>query len=409
MRAAILDKFIEGNSTCYLSSVGLEDYITSLPKDYKDYEVQREIVNNAYLDALINTITAGRHIPPIVLVTDPGNYSISGSSLEVNTFKILDGLQRTFRLKVIYDTIKLLESELAISTGLLDFSKLQIAKSFKTKLEVINSSTSILGKLIDHYKSNRNKPISSLYSRNQWFEIWLNLTPEDEVNKMLILNAGHKAVKTKHQLELLFRNILPLLEKVNLPKFKIIREKEASSFKLIKDRKPGQFLFSNLITSLLSFSEAKPLTTNIDLIQKSQNEQYGEEIFVDLLQLDFLKAFLKTLITLDENLNRVFGTVGTQWLGRETSLVGIFAAIGKYSKTKNLEPVKCLETFDEKITSDVSILKLNEYEEVRNSQDLAKINFGLINKRAVFNSVFEILEEDQIQINWSYYFNNEAR
>jgi len=409
MRAKILDEFIEGNSICYLSSVSLEDYVKFLPKDYKDYEVQREIVNNAYLDALINTITGGKHIPPIVLVVEDGFYSIDDSYLNIQTFKILDGLQRTFRLKVIYDTIKVLESSLLINDDALILTKLQLAKAFKSQLEEINSSTSILVKLIDYYKSNSNNTLEPLYNRNQWFEIWIKLTPEDEVNKMLILNAGHKAVKTKHQLELLFRNILPILEKIELPKFQIIKEKEASSFKLIKDRKPGQFLFSNLITSLLSFSEAKPVTTNIDLIQKSQNEQYGEEIFVDLLQLDFLKLFLKSLITFDENLNTVFGTVGTQWLGRETSLVGIFAAIGKYAKTKDLKPIESLESFNLKITSDVSILKLDQYEEVRNSQDLAKINFGLINKRAVYNSVFEILAEDQVQINWSYYFNNESK
>src|SRR5690554_6174009 len=107
MKAKILDKFNDEDSTCYLSSINLEDYISGLPDNYKSYEVQREIVNNSYLDNLISTIINHNHIPPIVLVVDEENYELQNSSLKISEFKILDGLQRTFRLKMIYDTIKL--------------------------------------------------------------------------------------------------------------------------------------------------------------------------------------------------------------------------------------------------------------------------------------------------------------
>ncbi len=332
MKAQILDDFTEPHATCYLSKIDLKEYISSLPDDYKEYEVQREIVNNAYLDALITTITEGRHIPPIVLVVEQDDFSIENRTLNIQKFKILDGLQRTFRLKAIYDSIILLDKKIPSNPAILHFSKLQLAKNFKNEIETLNSSSIIISKLLEFYREHPNKSLETLYKRAQWFEIWTDLKPDDEVNKMLILNAGHKAVKTKHQLELLFRNILPILQKVDLPKFRVIREKDTAQYKLGKERKPGQFLFSNLITALLSFSESKPLTTNIDLIQKSQNAQFGDDVFDELLKLDFLQIFLRSLIILDENLFKTFGTIGTQWLGRETSLVGVYAAIGKYSK-----------------------------------------------------------------------------
>ncbi len=407
MEAKILGEFAEGKSTCYLSNIVLKDYISSLPEDYRDYEVQREIVSNAYLDGLINTISGNKHIPPIVLVVEQDNFKVDEGKINITKFKILDGLQRTFRLKMIFDTIQLITEEIKKGTEFLDFNKLSIAKKFKNDLEKINSSTSIFTKLIDYHKS-QNSDIHNLFSRDQWFEIWINLDPEDEVNKMLILNAGHKSVKTKHQLELLFRNILPLLHKIDIPEFSVIREKDPESSKLIKDRKPGQYLFSNLITSILSFSEAKPMTTNIDLIQKSQNDYFGDEVYDNLLKVEFLKPFLTSLISFDQNLSAVFGAVGTQWLGRETSLVGMYAALGKYAKEKSISPAIAIISFDEKIANDVSKLKLTEFEAARNSLDLAKINFGVVNKKAVFDSITNLLDGNN-DINWDYYFKGDRK
>ncbi|CAM4174611.1 hypothetical protein SAMN06265348_1285 [Pedobacter westerhofensis] len=410
MKAKILDQFREGSAICYLTSISLSDYINALPVNYQDYEVQRQIVNNAYLDALINTITDKKHIPPIVLVVETNEFEIYGSDLDITTFKILDGLQRTFRLQGIYESIKLLDEEIKSNPSVLEMSKISISKNYRKILEEKNSSTAIFLKLIDFVKGDSNKLLETLYERIQWFEIWIGLSASEEVNKMLVLNAGHKAVKTKHQLELLFRNILPIVQRVEVPDFVLIKDKELSQYKLGKERQPGQFQFSNLITSLLSFSEAKPLTTNIDLIQKSQSDYFDDDVFDVLLKYDFLKAFLTSLVKFDKHLQETFGVAGIQWLGRETSLVGIYAALGNYSKAIPVTAEKAIEIFNTKIVSKVAVLRLDDFEVVRNSQDLAKINFGTVNKRAVYYCITDILNsEEDLVIDWKLYFNREAK
>src|SRR5712671_2221640 len=103
MKATILDSRTDGGSECFLCRITLEDYVASLPATYQDYDVQREIVSNVYLDHLVDTVLAGKHIPPIVLVG--GNHTRDGDELLIESFKILDGLQRTFRLQAIRLTI----------------------------------------------------------------------------------------------------------------------------------------------------------------------------------------------------------------------------------------------------------------------------------------------------------------
>ena len=214
MKGIILDKIHENHSTCYLTKIVLSDFVQSLCEDYQDYEVQREIVNNTYLDNLIDTVLNQRHIPPIVLVVDEGDFNIEVNDINLEQFKILDGLQRTFRLKLIWETIQFFKKEVHFSTDILSMKRLSLSRRYAERLEKINSNSKILESIINFYNSNSSteENIDHCFNNYQWFEIWSNLTPQEEVNKMLILNAGHKPVKTQHQLEILFLNLIPIFK-----------------------------------------------------------------------------------------------------------------------------------------------------------------------------------------------------
>lgn len=406
MNGKILDTIQEESGHCYLAKVKLGDYVKALSEDYKEYEVQREIVKNVYLDNLIETVLNQRHIPPIVLVADKKDFATRKDSFSLSKFKILDGLQRTFRLKAIYDTFEFLKTELGHNDEIYQLSKFQLSRKYKDQLDPINSSTILLTKAID-FLNKKNREITYLdkaFDRNQWFEIWTGLTPEEEVDKMLILNAGHKPVKTKHQLELLFLNVTERLEKVRTKELEVLREKEVSSITYSKQRQTGQFPFSHLITSLLSFAEAKPLTTNVDLVQKKQSDYFDDEIFDIYMRYDFLDQFVSALLEIDKSLNNVYGDEGTKWMGRETSLVGMFAAAGKYAKEYDKTRFEAVIHLKEKIVSSPQILALDSFEKERNSVDLAKVNIGSINKRAVFNGLYDILSGQRKVLNWVEYF-----
>jgi len=407
MNAEVIDEVKEGRAICYLIRSKLTDYITSLPGDYRDYEVQREIVNNSYLDNLIQTILEGRHIPQMVLVAENSKLRPDNGTIAIGAFKVLDGLQRTYRLKVIYDTILFAIEEAEKSIDIFGFSRNQLSRLYRNQLSSIKSSAVLLEKLLTYVKVKTNndpKLLLDLLDRWQWFELWVGLEPADEVNKMLILNAGHKAVKNQHQLELLFSNILPLFKNTKHAGFEVKREREISSIAYSKNRISGQFHFSHLITSVLSFNAGSPITNNVNLIQKAQADDFDDTIFEKLISYDFIDRFIDSLMLLDNKLTTEFGDAAIRWLGRETSLTGLYAASGKFMKENSVSAAAALDEMGTKIAGNPSSLNLSNFEEMRNSVDLAKVNVGNVNKKAVSEAVFDLLSGKTNHIQWDTYF-----
>ncbi|MGC4100190.1 hypothetical protein [Ferruginibacter sp.] len=222
---------------------------------------------------------------------------------------------------------------------------------------------------------------------------------------MLVLNAGHKPVKIKHQLELLFRNLLPIFKKIKLDDFKLIREKETSSISYSKNRVFGEFHFSHLITSIISFKIGEPVTTNTDLIKDIQTKELDINEYKEFFTYDFFIEFIKFLLMLDKYLQRNYEIDGIRWVGRETALDGLFAALGKYSQEQKISPLKTLQTFENLIKQNNKLFNLGEYEKERNNLELSKINIGNVNKRSVFNAMYDVLSQRVKVINWKNYFN----
>jgi len=415
MKAKILDKKIEirhdkaidVEKVCYLVKLSLKDYILALPADYKSYYVQREIVYNPYLDNLINTVLNEGHIPSIVLIIENLQHKIESPNLEIEGFKILDGLQRTHRLKVIWDTIQLLKSALNNSNDILDYGRIKISREYSKQINQIESSSNILSKLIDYKKSHLDENLEDKFAKNfMWFEVWSGLDPDEEVQKMLILNAGHKPVKTKHQLELLFNNLIPIISKTSTPDFKLIKEKEVSSIQHSKNRTIGHFHFSHIISAVLSYEAGKPVTTNINLIQKTQNDEFNDEEFDIKYDFDFFKTFIATIVKLDIALYSFYKELGTQWLGREITLVGLFAASGKIAKENDkLSFTEVCDIIERQLVQKPEVLDLPGFEKTRNGLDLSKVNIGNVNKVAVYDGLYDILTgKVELKINWKIYF-----
>lgn len=177
-----------------------------------------------------------------------------------------------------------------------------------------------------------------------------------------------------------------------------------SSASYSKNRKPGQFHFAHILTALLSFSEAKPLTSNVNLIEKAQSDYFDEDRLSKLMKYEFLKDFIDTLLDIDQTITKEYNGLGIKWIGRETSLVGLFAGLGKYREESYLTPSDSLLVLKKTISSDPSILNLEDYENQRNEVDLGKVNIGTVNKNAVYNGIYEILKGKKNSLEWSQYF-----
>lgn len=405
MEGIILDRIEENKSSCFLAKIMLSDYVNSLSESYQEYEVQREIVNNTYLDNLIDTVLAQKHIPPIVLVVDNDKYIIKDNKITINEFKILDGLQRTFRLKLIWETIHFFKSEVEKSEDILSLKRIQLSRKYSENLDAINSNSKILESIVNFYNLLPTKTnIDNCFNNYQWFEVWSNLTPQEEVNKMLILNAGHKPVKTQHQLEILFLSLIPIIKKAGLDNFKIIREKDSNSTIFSKNRTKGQFHFSHLITAILSLNEGKPITANVKLVHKAQSTDFEIEEFTKYFNYDFLHKLIFLLLRFDDELEKTYGDQGTKWLGREVSIVGTFAALGKFGINNHIQPLELLDVFESKLIDKTASFQLLNFEKIRNSLDLSKVNIGTVNKNAIYNGTYALISGETNSIDWRIYF-----
>ena len=401
MKIELLDTKHEGQSVCYLVKFKLSDYLESLPENYKDWDVQRGIVTNKYLDNILETVVKNKHIPPMVLVTD--NFTVFKNDpkfAELDGFRILDGLQRTNRLKIIYNSNKLI-NDLSSEGKLVDNSAISITRKFKDRIINSNASPSIVRKLLKIYQ---NKIITNeeLFSFEQWFEVWVNLDINEQVRKMLLLNAGHKSVSNKHQIEIIFHNYLKELGNHIHEDFKVLKEKDVSSVASSKSRKVGEFHFSNIITTMLSLLSQKPVTVNAAFLNEVQEYQEANEYYS--LEFSDMKGVCGLLLEADRALNKHYGSASTQWFGREVILNGIFGAIGKYAEANDISRDEALQHAGVILIEKPESIKLNHFDEARKSLSLSKVNIGAVTKKAVFNGFFSLLSGESNSINWNTLF-----
>lgn len=411
MNAKILDSRDEGASQCFLSRIILEDYVNGLPSTYQDYDVQREIVTNVYLDHLVDTVIGNKHIPPIVLVVGDGNFKRDGDVLEIQEFKILDGLQRTFRLQAIKATIQYALDNITNPLSYLDWNKFKFSREFSAPMREFNSNTDVLHSVLLGLKDLGEDGLKNTFSQNgQWFEVWTGLTPDEEVRKMLTLNAGHKPVKTRHQLELLFLNLLPILRSGEGAEFRLVREKEVSSTQFSKNRECGSFHFAHIIASLLSFFAAKPVATSTGLIQDLQNRDTNLEENSEFISPAFLADFVGFLVRLDKLLSNQYGEIGVLWMGREVSLAGLFGALGSITDNSDMGRQSVMRQLLDFLNAHPEILNLEQFEQVRNSLDLSKVNIGNANRAAVFSAIKSLLSNTvHTQLDWREHFRSEGK
>ncbi|NBD25639.1 hypothetical protein [Paenibacillus glycinis] len=395
------------NKTCYFSGATLKDYIENLPIDFKDYNIQRGIVSNVYLDKIVETILNKGHIPAITLVAYTIGTAHNDSTITINEFKILDGLQRTYRLKIVWDTILFYESIFKHhGEDLKTYSKFQLTRNFSKQLREISSSTLVLERLIQSEMSINQ--IINCFDEIQWFEIWEGLSPEEEVDKMLLLNAGHKQVSLRHQLELLYLNLVPYLDQIKGTHndLVLLREKDVSASSYSKARKQGQFHFSHIITSALAFLVKDTITTNANLISKIQDHSTNEEQGNYSISYSFLNGLVEFLLKFDDYLVQFYNNdIGIQWISRDTVTIGLFGALGKYADNKySLSHSEVFERFLGILTStQTDLLRINEYNNLRSNLDLSRVNIGDVTKKAVYWGILKLLENGD-PIDWKECF-----
>lgn len=389
------EKSTDSNAICYFCGCTLARYMDTMPETYRDNDIQRGIVKNVYLDRLVQTIIKNDSIPIISLVGEDVSLSEDGKKLNVGSYRILDGLQRSYRLNEIWKCMNFFE-QLSDKESLRELSRIKIARQYSAQLKENDCNINVFIEIVKEFRLNGSIDRYWNYFKGsvQWFEVWENLTPEEETKKMLILNAGHKQMDIRHQLELLFLNLLPYLNSMCEENHcqKIIRNKDKSDMQYSKERKKGEYYFSHIISAAISYGERKAVTTNVALVNNLQQEER------EIISFERLSDIMTFLFKLDDSLYKQYGDFGVKWIARETVLVGLFAALGEADKK--------MDSFKTMLDKDkVKGLKLNEYESAKNSNiEVSKVNVGNVTKTAVYNAIFDLLNDKVAEINWNQYF-----
>ncbi len=410
MKVKILScKNIRDNKYWIIGHSKLSDYLAAVDKDYENkfnFEVQRKIVRNIYLDKVLDTLKNFEPIPFITLTFSLNKESAevqSCETIEIDNFNILDGLQRTYRLWAYWKIFKNVLKEKHFE-NIKDFMK-----EVKNKYPEFFDKGIINFKILKKIYNDRYKLDEVFKNYDIYFVIWTNLTENEIIKKMLILNAGQKPVSSRHQFELIFLHIEKELSAFLSNKgIHIYREKDPNFSKLKKERKPGEYALSTLVTALLSLATGKPqrvsseLIYKYDLMEEERSLNYAEDIFNE----DFMKKTLEFLLKLDNKYSYDKDTL--VWLGKDTTLTGMFSAIGRYVGIEkntyySFPGEKVIKVFDSLLESLPDDLEINKFKFYYDSLAGRSVNIGMYIRKVIQYYILSILRT-QKNISWKEAF-----
>lgn len=402
MKLEILDHKVIEHRTWYLCKGNLHDYLKSLKPDFYDYAIQRKIVRNQYLDMLYTTIKAGDPIPTITLTYPKAkldNVKAGHGEIDLLQTEILDGLQRSFRLWAYL--IMAEEFKAAGNPDYRDFARLLKEKN-RLFFDSGVLSTKVIKKLIEEDEVDK---IQSVFQDFEvYFTIWSGLGEKEIIRKMLVLNAGQKSVSKTHQFELLFLHFYEDVVRQN-KHVALFREKDerANDVKTGK-RSPGEFMFPSLIVALQSMVVGKPLRVSTEKLieHEFEDDQETPENTYDLVfNKDFLKYFLEKVRLLDDKIYDAEKALGREWFSKDTTLNGVFAAVGsKISFLELTEEGQLEKQLDEVIETLVNeigkgSLKLEQFTEEYNKFSSRSVNIGVYIRKVVMEFTLDLLTNSE--------------
>lgn len=375
------EKELQNGKRWYLAVCNLLEYIESLKDEFFNYDIQRRIVKNSYLDKLWTTISSGDPLPSITLTANVKEDIKKGIVYSrIDEFEILDGLQRSFRLwaiKYLDDLLKRMNTQ-DVSVLIEEMRKDENGKRLLDS-KVINRS--ILRKLLTDDKINIENLMNCYAQQDIELNIWSGLNDEEIINKMLTLNAGQRSVSSTHQFELMF---LHYFKKLDIPKgVQIIRERDDEYFLVKKkERKCGQLLMSSIIIAIQSLIERKPV--RIQMVNALRiNDSVVEESSASFFTKDNLETFINLLLELDK---KFYDDQIGSWIMKDTTLSGLFAAIGAvYNQEWTYNVPSMLDFIHNKIMvlNDENI-NYNEFQGAYNNLSSVTVNIGNAVRKAVY-------------------------
>lgn len=186
-----------GEVSWILAKMNLYDYIGNLKRNFFDYDIQRRIVPNLYLDKIWETVLRDDFISSITLTTTDKaietDFSKDENLINLSQCEIIDGLQRTYRLWSLIYLEKVLEKIQSKSADeIIQFIRDDVTYGGNKLFNLKILSRKNLKTLLENNHALLDKYIEAYRSFDIIINIWVNLSQEEIIRKMLTLNAGQK-------------------------------------------------------------------------------------------------------------------------------------------------------------------------------------------------------------------------
>lgn len=411
MKIEVLDKKINDGKSWFLGKISLWDYLSSVKPQNFDFDVQRGIVKNRYLDSILQSINTNEAIPPLTITVNSYKSDKTASYIDINDgeFNILDGLQRTYRLWLYKKIAELAKPHFDLfSTKSYNIS--QVVKDLKSWPCYISGviSVSQIKALLNIDAPINVTTIQAIYKKFYiYLYVWSGLDDKEIIQKMLILNAGQRKVSIGHQYELMF---LQIIKDNTLPEnVKLIREKE-DKYSMVKmgRRNVGEFIFSSTIIGIQSLIAGKPVRLSPENLELGTEDDYiSEKQVTQYFNQPFLNIYLISLYNIDRVLYGIDENY-LKWFVKDTTISGIMGAIGSFLKElegeyNNLYQQK-IEDLINKIRKSDDAFDLNKFYFEYSKLSSQKINIGDKVRMSIFNYTLALLKDEKIT--WSQAFMN---
>jgi len=126
-----------------------------------------------------------------------------------------------------------------------------------------------------------------------------------------------------------------------------------------------------------------------------------------------LELFIDFLKSLDELIETTYGKTGLEWIGRESVLIGLFAAFGKYFELNYNNDIQklaqCLNNIKELLEENIKNINIEAFNDAKTSVNIAKVNIGDLFKYSTYYYFCQMLIHRNSNLAWKMIFTEKTK
>jgi hypothetical protein len=363
-------KDLRTNAHIIYALASIDDYLVLVGDKFDEFDMQRKEEKHKAYQRMNKDIMAGAVLPPITLAIKPENVDILTSLIVEKD------------LKSIENALNQSDNNVFILDGL--------------------QRTHLLSKLKKDNKIPENTPKLLL-------EIWIEKDIKHLIYRIIILNAGRKAMSLRHQIELLFSTIYDELKRefTDTELWREVDQKRRTKAKV--------YTFEAVITSYNCFltKNYEPSKENL-ITQQVQEESviYSDENELNV-QFELFKKYFGLYLKLDEATFSLYQQQSdnpdfANWWAKENVMNAFFAALSLYGNNSPDKQQRIITSIEKLLTSfankEEDILGLTTFESAKTSINPSRKNIGLATKRLLFEGFREYFinaGEQSFDVSWN--------